>query len=186
MPKKFTAEEREEFAKEIVSSWESNSDILEELGPSKKPRKSSKTPVEKLINYNWIVGDSVFWQSRQTYLELLQSFLSKKINGETLTSEFFRLRSQDMISTDELCARIEDRILPIPDLNYTFKASDFCSAIDELYLEIDRYDPYLEDSDWNEIVYSESKLRSVIQEEFVPILQKSCDLDDSFFQSQSE
>jgi len=89
-----------------------------------------------------------------------------------------------MISTDELCAIIEDQILPIPDLYYTFKAKDFSSAIDELYLEIDRYDPNIDDWDWDDIVYSESKLRSVIQKKFVPRLQHSCDLNDLFFRPQ--
>ena len=89
------------------------------LGPSKKRRKSLKPPIKKLKNYHWIVEDSVFWTARQAYLEVLQSFLSKKIDGETLTSKFFGLRTQDMIRTDELCAIIEDRILPIPDLYYT-------------------------------------------------------------------
>lgn len=156
------------------------------LGPSKKPRKSLKTPIEKLKNYKLIVGHSVFWASRQAYLDVLQSFLLKKIDGETLTSKFFDLRTQDMMSTDELCARIEDQILPIPDLYYTFKAKDFSSAIDELYLEIDRYSPTIDDWDWdnNNIVYSESQLRSVIQEKFVPRLQQSCDLNDSFFRLQ--
>ena len=179
MSKKLTAEEREKLAQELIAT---DLDFdLDILGPSKKPRKSLKTPLEKLKNYNSIVGDSVFWASRQAYLEVVQSFLSKKIDGETLTSKFFQLRSQDMMSTDELCAIIEDQILPIPDLYYTFKAKDFSSAIDELYLEIDRYDPNINDWDWDNIVYSESKLRSVIQEKFVPRLQHSCDLNDSFF-----
>lgn len=82
-----------------------------------------------------IVSDSVFWASRQAYLEVVQSFLSEKIDREALTSEFFQLRSQDMINTDKLCAIIENRIFPIPDLYYTFKARDFSSAIDDLYLE---------------------------------------------------
>ena len=180
MSKRFTAKERERLAQALIAA-----DLdLDILGPSKKLRKSLKTPIEKLENYNWIVGDSVFWASREAYLEVLQSFLSKKINGETLTSKFFRLRSQDMMNTDELCAIIEDQILPIPDLYYTFKAKDFSSAINDLYLEIDRYDPNIDDCDWDDIVYSDSKLRSVIQEKFVPILQQSCDLNDSFFQPQ--
>ena len=137
MSKKFNAKEREKLAQELIAA-----DLdLDILGPSNNPRKSLKTPIEKLKNYNLIVGDSVFWASRQAYLEVVQSFLSKKIDGETLTSKFFQLRSQDMMSTDELCAIIEDQILPIPDLYYTFKAKDFSSAIDDLYLEIDRYDP---------------------------------------------
>jgi len=180
MSKKFTAKEREKLAQELIAA-----DLdLDILSPSKKPRKSLKTPIEKLKNYNLIVGDSVFWASRQAYLEVVQSFLSKKIDGETLTSKFFQLRSQDMMSTNEFCAIIEDQILPIPDLYYTFKAKDFSSAIDDLYLEIDRYDPDIDDWDWNDIVYSESQLRSVIQEKFVPRLQQSCDLNDSFFRPQ--
>lgn len=182
MSKKLTAKEREKLAQELIAA---DLDFdLDILGPSKEPRKSLKTPIETIKNYNSIVGDSVFWASRQAYLEVVQSFLSKKIDGETLTTKFFQLRSQDMISTDELCAIIEDQIIPIPDLYYTFKATDFSSAIDELYLEIDRYDPNIDDWDWDDIVYSESKLRSVIQKKFVPRLQHSCDLNDLFFRPQ--
>ena len=179
--KKLTLKEREKLAQELIAA-DLDLDLI--LGPSKKPRKSLKTPIEKLENYNLIVEDSVFWASRQAYLEVVKSFLSRKIDGETFTSKFFELRSQDRMRTNELCAIIEDRILPIPDLYYTFKAKDFCSAINELYLEIDRYDPDIDDWDWNDIVYSESKLRSVIQEKFVPILQQSCDLNNSFFRPQ--
>ena len=184
MSKKLTAKEREKIAQELIAA-DLNFDLIDNiLGPSKKPRKSLKTPIEKLKNYKFLVGDSVFWASRQAYLEVVQSFLSKKIDGETLTSKFFQLRIQDIISTEELCAIIEDQILPIPDLYYTFKATDFRSAIGDLYFEIDRYDPKIDDWDWNDIVYSESKLRSVIQEKYVPRLQQSCDLNDSFFRPQ--
>jgi len=180
MSKNFTPEERDKLAQELI---ESNID-LNSLGPFKKPRKSLKTPLEKLKNYNVIVEDSVFWASRQYYLELLQNFLSKKIDGEIFTFKFFELRTQNIINKEELCAIIEDEIRPIPDLYYTFKATDFSSAINELYLEIDRYDPNIHDDDqshWNDIIYSESQLRSVIQKNFVPRLQQSCDLNDSFF-----
>ena len=177
--KKLTLKEREKVAQELIAA---DLDFdLNILGPSKKPRKSLKPPIEKLKKYKYLVEDSVFWASRQAYLEVLQSFLSKKIDGETLTSKFFDLRTQDMMRTDELCAIIEDQILPIPDLYYTFKATDFSSAIDELYLEIDRYNPHIDGWDNNNIVYSESQLRSVIQEKFVPRFQQSCDLNDSFF-----
>ena len=182
MSRKFTAKEREQLVQELIAA---DLDFdLNILGPSTKPRKSLKPFIEKLKNYNLIVEESVFWASRQAYLEVVQSFLSKKIDRETLTSKFFQLRNQDMMSSDELCAIIEDQILPIPDFYYTFKAKDFSSAIDDLYLEIDRYDPDINDWDWDDIVYSDSKLRSVIQEKFVPILQQFCDLNDSFFQPQ--
>ena len=180
--KKVPSEKLEKLAQELIGADLDNA--LDMLGPSKKPRKSLKPPLEKLQSYHLIVGDSVFWASRKAYLEVIQNFLSKKIDGETFTSKFFQLRTQDMIRTDELCAIIEDRIRPIPDLYYTFKAEDFSSAIDNLYLEIDRYDPNFDEWDWNDIIYSESKLRSVIQKEFVPRLQQSCDLNESFFRPQ--
>lgn len=184
MPKKLTYEERKKLAQEIIMC-ESAFD-LSILGPSKKPRKSFKPPLEKLTSYHIIVEGSVFWSSRQAYLEVIQSFLSKKIDGEAFTSKYFELRSQDMLNTDELCARIEDQIRPIPDLYYTFKATDFSLAINDLFLEIDRYDPDVDDRDYGNIVYSESQLRSVIQKEFVPLLQQSCDLNDSFFRPQDK
>lgn len=184
MSRKLTAKEREEFVQELIAA---DPDFdLNILGPTKEKefRKSLKTPIEKVKNYNFIVSDSVFWASRQAYLEVIQSFLSKKIDGETLTTKFFKLRSQDLIRTEELCAIIEDQIFPIPDLYYTFKAKDFNSTIDELFLEIDRYSPDVEGWDSNNIVYSESQLRSVIQKQFVPELQYSCDLNDLFFRPQ--
>ena len=180
MSKNFTPEERDKLAKEIIES-----DIdLDSLIPFKTPRKSLKTPLEKLTSYKVIVEDSVFWASRQYYLELLQNFLSKKIDGESFAFKFFELRTQNINNTQELCAMIEDGIRPIPDLYYTSKATNFSSAINELFLEIDRYDPDIHDDDpeyWNDIIYSESQLRLVIQKDFVPILQQSCDLNDSFF-----
>lgn len=182
MSRKLTAKEREEFVQKLITA---DLDFdLNILGPTKELRKSLKTPIEKVKNYNLIVSDSVFWASRQAYLEVIESFLSKKIDGETLTTKFFKLRSQDMIRTEELCAIIEDQILPIPDLYYTFKAKNFSSTIDELFLEIDRYSPDVEGWDSNNIVYSESQLRSVIQKQFVPELQYSCDLNDLFFRPQ--
>ena len=180
MSRKLTAKERQEVVQELITG-----DFdLNILGPTKELRKSLKTPIEKVKNYNLIVSDSVFWASRQAYLEVIQSFLLKKIDGETFTTQFFELRGQDMIYTDELCAIIEDQILPIPDLYYTSKAKNFSSTIDELFLEIDRYSPDVEGWDSNNIVYSESQLRSVIQKQFVPELQYSCDLNDSFFRPQ--
>ena len=194
MSKRMTPEEEEKFIQKLTANdFDGDYDKYLEnvLGPSKKRRKSLKTPIEKVRNYNSIVEDSVFWASRQVYLEMLQSFLLRKIDAGTLTSKFSELRNQDMINTDELCAIIEDQIPPIPDLYYTSKATDFSSAIHDLYEEMDRCNPNLEDdidssgSDWyDSIVYTQSQLRSLIQEKFVPRFQKSCDLNDSFFRPQ--
>ena len=179
--RKLTPEERQEIAEEMSKyTFEESIDFLERLGPSKKPRNDN--PVKKLSNYHILVGASVFWESREAYLDLLQSFLLKEIHGETFSSKFFRLRGENMAKTDKVCERIENNIQPISDLYYTSKADDFSSIIDALFLDIDRYKSDIQDSDWNELVYSESKLRSVIQERYLPRLKKLGDLADSFFQ----
>jgi hypothetical protein len=73
--RKFTAEEREKLAEEIVASWDIN--MMERLGPFPKPRNLSENTRQKLINYNILIEQAVFWASRQTYLEVLKSFLLK-------------------------------------------------------------------------------------------------------------
>ena len=175
MPKKLTAEERNKLAKEIVASSELDSDILEQLGLFKKPRDRSKNLSQKLRKYHIVVEQSVFWVSRQAYLELLKSFLEKKIGGITFCSEFLALQRQDMVKVYEISRKIEEGIKPLPDFSYISKSDGFLSKIDDLFFEIDRYSPHIEDSNWNEIVYSESKLRSVIQENYLPIFQKFCE-----------
>ena len=134
MSKKSTFEERKKLVEAIIKS-----DFdLNCLNPIKKPIESLKPLSERLESYHLIIEDSVFWASRETYLKLLQSFLLKKIDGKTLTCKFFQLRTQNLITREELCLTVENRILPIPDLYYTFKARDFSYVINQLYLEIDQ------------------------------------------------
>lgn len=64
-----------------------------------------------------------------------------------------------MLKVDEISEIIEEVKKPIPDFYYTSKSEGFSSATDNLYFDIDLYDPDLEDSDWYEVSYSESKLR---------------------------
>ena len=180
--KRLSDEVIKQILKEIETSGPDLDTLLGPTDQSKIVKESSKTPCEKLLSYKIFIEESVFWESRQAYLKMLQKFLQKKIDAATFTSEYFQLRAEHIITAEKLCAKIEDQILPLDDLYYTSKAAEFTSAIADLYFEIDQCNSYIEDSDWNNIVYSESQLRSIIQENFVPIFQKSCDLNDSFFQ----
>ena len=184
--KKLTAEEREKIAEEIVNS---DDNILERLmdGPKKK-RDRSKNNLQKLINYNIIVESGIFWQSRQAYLNLLKDFSAKRIEAVDFRDKFFTLRIENMVKAEEICYQIEEGEKPILNLYYNSKVEDFSSAINELYLEIDRYDSNLEndDQDLNNIVYNERELRLVVEEKYLPILQKSCDLNDSFLRPQMD
>jgi len=183
--KELTAEEREKLGQEIVEGLNSydDNDILKELvGASKKPRDLSKTTGQKLTKYHILVEEIVAWSSRQTFLELLKNFLSKKIDGETFSSKFFRLREEDMDILAEICEKIEEGIKPIPDLYYTAKAADFSSVMNDLFFTVEAFDPDIEENeenlDLNACIYGEKTLRLMIQTNTLPKLEKYYDLDD--------
>lgn len=176
-------EELNKIADALVTNTRSDleREFLEKM--NQKPKKDrSKNLDQKLRNYRILIECFVDWNSRHPYLNLLRQFLRKEIGGITFRLEFFVLRGQNRARVTEICDIIEEDKKPIPDFYYTSKSEDFSSLIGDLYFEIDLYDPDREDSDWDEFTYSESKLRSLIQEEYVPIFQKCCDLENSFFQ----
>lgn len=184
MAKKLTREESAKIANDIcLGVGPTMDDLLDNVDPAKKPRDLSKNSVQKLRNYNVIIQRVVRWNHRETYLKLLKSFLLKQIDGETFCFEFFTLRGEINSKTNEICNNIEENLDSILDFSYVSKSKNFDSAIEDLFFDVDQFDPDIEDSVWNDIVYSESKLRAVIKEEYLPILQKSCNLDDSFFES---
>lgn len=160
-----------EFLNEVNRQIELSRQEEETLKKSQRARPALDVVQTR---YRCLISSSVFWDSRQAYLDLLQTFLSKEMDGERFCSEFFRLRMKNLLRTNEICDQIENEIQPIQDfhLQYTAKAEGFVSEIGDLFFEVDRYDPEIEDSDWNELVYSESKLRFVIQEDYFPKLQK--------------
>lgn len=150
-------------------------------------QKPKSEPNTILREYRVFIENSVVWRYRKNYIDLIESFLSKEIDGEIFSKKFFDLRYQTMRETTQLCEKIEENLNPIPDLFYTFKSDNFNSAIGDLFFTVDdfdpNYNPEIEDSDLNDFVYSERKLRAVIQKVYLPILKKSCDLEDSFFPS---
>ena len=186
MSKKLTAEELNKAAEEILNTED---DILERLmgGPEEK-RDRSKNNLQKLINYKSIVEKNTFWESRQAYLDLLKDFSAKRIEGVDFRDKFFKLRSENMVEMNEICYQIENGQPPILNLYYNPKVEDFNSVIDNFFFEVDRYDSDLENDDenFNNLVYNERKLRLLVQEKYLPMLQKSCDLNDSFLRSQMD
>jgi hypothetical protein len=92
----------------------------------------------------------------------MKRFLNEKIGGEGICVGIF-----------------ENKIDPIPDFYYTSKPVDIQSAISNLFFDVDQYSPEIDDSESNEYVYSEGKLRSIVKEETFPILQKYCETENS-------
>lgn len=148
-----------------------------------KGRISSKTTDQKLTEYKCFIHTSIGWKSRQHIIKMVRNFLLKEIDAKTFSDQFFAWHYGTMREADELCEKIEEGLKPLVcNFEYLPKSEDFNSMTNNMFFEIDQYDPNLEDSDWNEFVYSESKLRHVIQTKYLPTLLKSCDLDSTFLQ----
>ena len=186
MSKKLTVEECKKAAEEILNT---DDNILERLmgGPEKKIDRS-KNNLQKLINYQIIIEKGIFWKSRQAYLDLFKDFSAKRIEGVDFRYKFVKLRGENMIEMDEIYSQIEDGQKPILNLYYNPKVEDFNLVINNFFFEVDRYDSNLENDDenFNNLVYNERKLRLLVQEKYLPMLQKSCDLNDSFLRSQMD
>ena len=172
-------------------NYYNDNDILKELldpsiGPSKKPRNLSKNTLQKL-KYCILLEASVYSMSRQAYLKLLKSFLSKEIDGVTFSLKFFRLKGQGMTRVDEICEKIEKSIELIPDLYYAAKSADFNSVLSDFFFIVEAFNLDIEKDeenlDLNHVIYGEKTLRLSIQRQIFTILEKCFDLDDLFFQS---
>ena len=145
---------------------------LDESLESKKSR--SPDPSLQLTRYRILVERAVRWSSRQSYFELVKSFIKKEIGGEKFHSEFFQLWYEDRARVRELRRKIEENSEPIPDFSYTSKSVGFTSAIGNLFFDVDRYDSDADELELESgnIVYSEAKLRSVVKEQYFPDLEK--------------
>ena len=178
--KKLSQEEREEIAKEIITNFNSKNYTVDKLRrlSNKKPKNESLNSVtQKLLNYSIVIEHAVSWTYRKDYLNLLKDFVAKKIDGEAFCSEFLTLRNKNYYKVNQICKNIEEKTKSTINFHYSDKSENFYWVIDDLFFEIDRFNPNLEDSDLNEFVYSEKKLRSVIKENY-KILQNVCELED--------
>lgn len=127
------------------------SKFMRDLDESLEGKKSrSKDPREKLVGYKILLGGVVFWKSRQSYFEIIKSFLNEEIGGEEFQSQFLNLRSGNMRIVTEICEKIEEGTEPIPDFYYTSKSVDFNSALDNLFFAVDEYGPEIDDSESSE------------------------------------
>jgi type III secretory pathway component EscV len=133
---------------------------------------------KKIRNYRIIIESAVQWESRETFLELTQSFVRKEMDGDTFESKFLELERENNRKIKKIREAIEEDQMSIPDFYYSSKSKEFVNTLSNIFFALDSFEP--DQKDWNDYVYSESQLRFLIQEAYLPILQESCKLEDSF------
>jgi type III secretory pathway component EscV len=70
---------------------------------------------KKIRNYRIIIESAVQWESRETFLELTQSFVRKEMDGDTFESKFLELERENNRKIKKIREAIEEDQMSIPD-----------------------------------------------------------------------
>lgn len=60
----------------------------------------------ELSSYNLAVEENIFWQQRYKVAELMQDFLSRKINSQEFCGRVFRLQRNLIIASDNFLIQL--------------------------------------------------------------------------------
>ena len=149
-------------------------------------RDYDKAKNDELISYFIMVEDQIFWQSRKEYRQILEFFVSKKITVDQFIRQFSRLRTSNLNSPIIWQNNLEDEARGSCtqsnkiDFQLNPESGKFTKIICNLYSLIDLYDPdvtlemNLETPESISYALSEEYLRFIIEEDFLPQLEKYC------------
>ena len=131
-----------------------------------------KTKYKELTRYCTFLWDDIFWQSRNQYLQIIESFISRKIDGEEFANQFGNLRGENMNASDMREANLEGEM----NLQLNPKSSGFTKIISDIYAHIDTFDPDLDNSESSiyGIAITEEYLRIVVKDDYLPRICAYC------------
>jgi hypothetical protein len=143
-----------------------------------------KAKNDELISYLIMIEDQIFWESRKEYIQMLDLFVSKKITLDHFFTQFYGLRASNLKSSRMWKNNLEEEAFVVKsneiDIQFNPKSCGFTKIISNLHswtnlcepditLEMNLKEPEL-------IGYgiSEEFLRFIIEEDFLPQLEKYC------------
>ena len=112
---------------------------------------------EEFDDYRIMLENNIYWQSRDQYLQILESFLNRNISGEEFCDQFADIRSKNMEALDILEANLENEM----NLKLNPKSRVFSDIIASIDTVRDFFDSDIEDSNSSFYGYgiSENHLR---------------------------
>lgn len=87
--------------------------------------------------------DDIFWQSKNQSLQIIERFISKKIDGKEFANQFSNLRAENMNTSEMQEANLESEI----NLQLNPQSSGFTEIISDIYAHIDTFDSNLDNSE---------------------------------------
>jgi hypothetical protein len=149
-------------------------------------RDYDKAKNDELISYLIMVEDQIFWESRKEYIQMLDLFVSKKITLDHFFTQFCGLRGSNLKSSRMWKNNLEEEASGIwtqsnkIDFQLNPESGEFTKIISNLHSWTDLYDPditlemNLKQPELIGYGISEEFLRFIIEEDFLPQLEKYC------------
>ena len=111
-----------------------------------------KAKNEELTQYIMLLYDDIFWQSRDQYLQILESFISRSIDAEEFIQKFGQLRGPNIEASNMREKNLESEM----NLQLNPQSTGFTEIISSIYAAIDLFDPDIDVDDPELIMYGMS------------------------------
>ena len=147
--------------------------LLDSVSSQEYIVRTTEKNYKNLQNFRIMLDDSVMWESRKKYFEIINQFLTNQIDGEDFCDQISALRSQNLIDAEDL----EQNLNSKTDIYLSSKSINFCGVIDHLYCLGDLFEPGLPDSESSDFALSENEFRSKVQTIILPKFSNYYNID---------
>ena len=145
-----------------------------------------KAKSNQLFRYLILLNDQIFWENRNKYCQILDLFIRKKISLDEFCHQFYRLRALNISEAQMWEKSLEEEACGILtqsnkiDFELNPESGGFTSIISSLHSWTNLCDSdvtlemNLEEPELIEYGISEEFFRLILEEEFLPQLEKYC------------
>jgi len=114
----------------------------------------------KLLEYQILIRDHVFWKKKQNFILLITDFLNKILNTEEFINEFFYIHNQIEAMHEAFKTDFEKLKNFEPDS----RSIGFGDPIEEIFINSDNFEPDTkEDRNYNKELFKDSIKHSFLQ-----------------------
>ena len=129
---------------------------------------------KEILNYRVMIEESICWQQKDRFFEIIDKFLGNKISANSFRDEYWNLTSKICEKTEKYTNLIEtNNITTNSDLEIYFvpKATELSNLIMlSLFTAVEIYSPEISDTESSSYGYSSNGLKTFIKDEILPYI----------------